>query len=337
MTMVENLDSKEETNGNNNTRSVGGGLKYHEGATLPDHAPDWAVAASERVQEKISCCGKEGLAIDPPEGAKNVLLHSCCAPCSGAMVQAMVDCDAINKVTVFFYNPNIHPRKEYIIRKEENKRFCEKLGIDFVDCDYDVSNWYQRMKGMEFDPERGRRCTECFDMRMERCALYAHEHGMDTIATTNATSRWKDRRQVDDSGFRAASRYPNVQYWSNDWQSDEMTLRKYEISASERFYKQEYCGCSYSLRDSNEWRKANSIPAIKIGGEEAGLGERYFTDPVVDAQEESQEVVDEFFQQANMIAEAGKDLKQRKQKLAIYKDRRKTEASDGIVNGINNW
>jgi predicted adenine nucleotide alpha hydrolase (AANH) superfamily ATPase len=226
-------DSKDDVK--DRTPGSSGNLKYHEGATLPEHAPDWAVAASQRVQEKLSLCdNKKGLAITPPPDARKVLLHSCCAPCSGAMVQAMVDCEAIESVTVFFYNPNIHPRKEYMIRKEENKRFCEKLGIEFVDCDYDVSNWYERMKGMEFDPERGGRCTECFDMRMERCGLYAHENGMDTIATTNATSRWKDRKQVDDSGFRAAVRYPDVQYWSQDWQTDEMTLRKYEISASER-------------------------------------------------------------------------------------------------------
>ena len=123
---------------------------------------------------------------------------------------------------------------------------------------------------------------------MERAALYAHEHGFDAIATTNATSRWKDAKQVDDSGYRAAARYEGLQYWAQDWQSDAMTLRKYEIAAEERFYKQEYCGCSYSLRDSNEWRRANGIPKIEIGGEKAGLGERYFTDPVADAAEEAQ-------------------------------------------------
>ena len=91
------------------------------------------------------------------------------------------------------------------------------------------------------------------------------------------------------------------------------------------------------MRDSNEWRPANGIPKIQIGGDTAGLGERYFTDPIVDAQEESQEVVDEFFAQANEIAEAGKDLKERKKRLTVYEDRRKNEANDGINNGINNW
>ena len=176
----------------------------------------------------------------PPPGVKKVLLHSCCAPCSdGAMVEEMSSSGLLQNVTVFFYNPNIHPRKEYEIRKEENKQFCRNLGIDFVDVDYDVDNWYSRVKGMEFYPKRGRRCTECFDMRMERTALYANEHEFDAIATTNATSRWKDENQVDNSGERAASKYDNLVYWKYNWKSDEMTLRKYQISADRKFYKQE--------------------------------------------------------------------------------------------------
>ena len=307
---------------------------YSDG-TLSTSAPDWAVAASERLRiQREKGLGKTAI---PPPGVKRVLLHSCCAPCSGAMVEEMCASDKLEKVTVFFYNPNIHPRKEYEIRKEENKRFCADLGIEFVDCDYDVDAWYERVKGMEYDPERGRRCTVCFDMRMERTALYAHEHGYDAIATTNATSRWKCAEQVDGSGQRAADKYPGLHYWAYDWQSDEMTLRKYHISAQRKFYKQEYCGCSYSLRDSNEWRKANGIPKIKIGGETAGLGDRYFSDPIQDAQEESQEVVDEFFKQANEVAEAGRDTTERKKRLEVYKNRRKSEKDDGITNGLNNW
>jgi epoxyqueuosine reductase len=278
-------------------------LQYNEdcavattAGAVPSTAPEWAVAASERLllrnrraQAQGETAAAAAASVQPPKGVTRVLLHSCCAPCSGAMVEEMISNRIVEHVTVFFYNPNIHPRQEYMIRKEENKRYCAKLGIDFVDCDYgDVDAWYERVKGMEYDPERGRRCTECFDMRMERTALYAHEHNFHCILTTNATSRWKDRDQVDESGFRAAARYENLQYWAHNWQSDSMTVRKYHISAIERFYKQEYCGCSYSLRDSNAWRKANGIPKIQIGGDTAGLGDRYYSDPNVDAQEESQ-------------------------------------------------
>uniref|UniRef100_A0A7S3PXG6 Epoxyqueuosine reductase n=1 Tax=Chaetoceros debilis TaxID=122233 RepID=A0A7S3PXG6_9STRA len=312
-------------------------LTYSEGSkVVPADAPEWAVSASRRIQEKLASTGEVTRAI-PPEGVKRVLLHSCCAPCSGAMVEEMSCSDIVEEVVVFFYNPNIHPKKEYEIRKEENKEYCKRIGVEFIDCDYDVKNWYARMKGKEFDPERGHRCTECFDMRMERAALYAHENGFQAIATTNSTSRWKDSKQVDDSGFRAADRYDGMSYWKYNWQSDEMTVRKYEISANEQFYKQEYCGCSYSLRDSNEWRRANGIPKIQIGGETAGLGDRYFSNALVDAAEESQDVVDEFFSQADDLAKAGNDIKERKKMLKVYENRRKNEASDGAVAGLNNW
>ena len=336
-------------------------LGYSEGAKLPSNAPPWAISASERLAQRRQRPrrdddGVEGGALPssssssssaPPPGVTRVLLHSCCAPCSGAMIDEMLSTPALEEVVVFFYNPNIHPRREYEIRKDENKRYCEKLGIEFVDVDYDPEAWHARTRGMEYDPERGRRCTACFDMRMERTASYAHENGFHAITTTNATSRWKNADQVDASGERAVEAYGGkLKYWRRDWQTDEMTLRKYEVSARERFYKQEYCGCSHSLRDSNEWRKANAIPLIRIGGDTAGLGERYFTDPIKDAMEESQEVVDEFFAVANEIAavstrggDGGDDdpVRRRREALKAYGERRKCEKDDGVVNGLNNW
>ena len=114
-----------------------------------------------------------------PNGGKKLLLHSCCAPCSGEVMEA-ISASGI-EYTIFFYNPNIHPKKEYEIRKNENIRFAEKLGIPIVDADYDVDNWYERAKGMEYEPERGKRCTMCFDMRFERTALYAYEHGFESM------------------------------------------------------------------------------------------------------------------------------------------------------------
>ena len=91
-------------------------LSYNEGATLPSNAPEWAQSASQRIKEKIKLNGKIANAI-PPEGVTKVLLHSCCAPCSGAMVEEMVSSDVLESVVVFFYNPNIHPKREYEIRK----------------------------------------------------------------------------------------------------------------------------------------------------------------------------------------------------------------------------
>jgi len=194
-----------------------------------------------------------------------LLLHSCCAPCAGDIMQRISDSD-IN-FTIFFYNPNIHPKKEYEIRKEENIKFAQKLGVEFIDVDYDVQNWFSRAKGLENEPERGLRCTKCFDMRFERTALYAYENGFNYISSTLGISRWKNMEQINDCGTRAAKNYDGVLYWTYNWRKSGGADRMYKIAKKENFYKQEYCGCVFSLRDTNEWRKANNREEIDIGKE----------------------------------------------------------------------
>lgn len=201
--------------------------------------------------------------LELPNGASKLLLHSCCAPCSGEVMEALIASEI--DFTIFFYNPNIHPIQEYEIRKEENKRFAIKHNIPFIDADYDKDNWFERAKGLEWEPERGKRCTMCFDMRFERTALYAHEHGFPVISSSLGISRWKDMNQINDSGVRAAQHYPEIEYWTYNWRKDGGAERMYQIAKREEFYKQEYCGCVYSLRDTNAWRKQKTRDRIKIG------------------------------------------------------------------------
>lgn len=198
-----------------------------------------------------------------PDNGQRLLLHSCCAPCSGEVMEA-ITASGID-YAIFFYNPNIHPVKEYELRKQENIRFAEQHGIPFIDCDYDTDNWFSRARGMENEPERGIRCTMCFDMRFERTALYAHEHGYDTISSSLGISRWKNMAQINDCGVRAASRYEGLQYWDYNWRKGGGASRMVEISKREQFYQQEYCGCVYSLRDANRHRRENGRERIRIG------------------------------------------------------------------------
>lgn len=198
-----------------------------------------------------------------PNGHNKVLLHSCCAPCSGELMEAMT-ASAID-FTIFFYNPNIHPRREYEVRKEENVRFAQKMNIPFVDADYDTSNWFARVKGLEFEPERGARCTACFDMRFERTALHAYEHGFHVITSSLGLSRWKDMEQINGCGVRAAARYEGMAYWTYNWRKKGGSARMYEIAKREEFYQQEYCGCVYSLRDTNLQRLNKGLPRIELG------------------------------------------------------------------------
>lgn len=201
--------------------------------------------------------------LELPNNATKLLLHSCCAPCSGEVMERLL----ISGIdyTIYFYNPNIHPIKEYELRKNENIRFAEKHNIPFVDGDYDRDEWFKRAKGMEMEPERGIRCTMCFDMRFERTALYAYENGFDVISSSLGISRWKNMEQINESGVKAASHYPGITYWTYNWRKDGGSQRMIEISKREEFYQQEYCGCAYSLRDTNSWRVQNNRERIKIG------------------------------------------------------------------------
>jgi predicted adenine nucleotide alpha hydrolase (AANH) superfamily ATPase len=198
-----------------------------------------------------------------PYEANQLLLHSCCAPCSGEVMEALLASSIA--FTIFFYNPNIHPKQEYEIRKEENIAFAQKHQIPFIDADYDTENWFSRIKGLEWEPERGKRCTLCFDMRFERTALYAHEHGFSLISSSLGISRWKDMNQINEAGVRAAARYPGIHYWTYNWRKNGGAERMYQIAKREEFYQQEYCGCVYSLRDTNRWRRENARENIKIG------------------------------------------------------------------------
>jgi predicted adenine nucleotide alpha hydrolase (AANH) superfamily ATPase len=217
------------------------------------------------MNKSLSQSAIEDTLFEVPHGETKVLMHSCCAPCSGPLIEKMAKSGI--DLTIFFYNPNIHPKKEYEIRKKENIRFAEKLGLAFIDADYDVQNWFARAKGMEQEPERGIRCTMCFDMRFERTALYAYEHDFRIITSSLGISRWKNMDQINDSGIRAAAHYPGVTYWTYNWRKNGGGARMYELAKEEEFYKQEYCGCIYSLRDTNNWRKQNNRQEITIGEE----------------------------------------------------------------------
>ena len=213
--------------------------------------------------KKYSLEGFKREKLELPNNESKLLLHSCCAPCAAEIMQA-VHFSGI-ETTIYFYNPNIQPKEEYELRKEENIRYAEKLGMAFVDADYDTDNWFSRVKGLEWEPERGKRCTACFDMRFERSALYAKENGFSVFSSTLGISRWKDMNQINASGKRATDRYDSMHYWDYNWRKKAGSQRMLEISKEEEFYMQEYCGCVYSMRDSNLWRKKNGREVISIG------------------------------------------------------------------------
>ncbi len=191
-----------------------------------------------------------------PEEGKKVLLHACCAPCSGAIVEYLVN-HGIRPV-IFYSNSNITPRGEYEKRLNECLRYAEKWDLEIVDDEYDHREWLCISKGLEKEPERGLRCLECFRYRLTRAAAYASKNGFDYLATTLASSRWKDLRQVDEAGTWACSLFPVVEWWGRSWRTGGLQERRNEIIKEENFYNQLFCGCEFSPRPENNYQRTSN-------------------------------------------------------------------------------
>ena len=192
-------------------------------------------------------------AIVIPEGCDKVLLHACCAPCSSAIVEWLMAHD-ITPV-IYYYNPNIYPLEEYEIRKNESKRHAESLGIQWIDEDYNHEFWQHEVCGLENEPERGKRCEQCFYIRLKKTAEKAKELGISYFATTLASSRWKSLEQINAAGN--AAELPSVRFWAQNWRKDGLQERRNALLKEYNFYNQQYCGCEYSiLKAKGERRKA---------------------------------------------------------------------------------
>lgn len=179
-----------------------------------------------------------------PHNEKKLFLHVCCAPCSGRIIERVLDSSL--SLTVFFYNPNISPETEYLLRKKEVVRFCKKKDVSFIDGDYNHNDWIAQTKGLEAEPEKGKRCDVCFFMRLKKTAQIALKNHFNIFATSLSISRWKDMEQVHRAGQRAAQKTPGTLFWDFNWRKDTGEEQGREISKRENFYQQTYCGCLYS-------------------------------------------------------------------------------------------
>lgn len=190
---------------------------------------------------------KKEYKVEVPGGEERVLLHTCCAPCSSAIVECLLQHGI--RPTIFYCNPNIYPFEEYRKRKDECTRYAESLGLEIVDADYDHDEWLGCVKGLENEPERGGRCLKCFRMRLRKTAEYARDHGYKVITTTLASSRWKSLDQIETAGLDACADIPGVTYWTQNWRKGGLSERRTAIIKEMDFYNQTYCGCEFSLRN----------------------------------------------------------------------------------------
>ena len=201
-----------------------------------------------------------------PDGVSRVLLHACCAPCSSAIVEWLLANGV--RPTIFYYNPNIWPREEYNIRKDESKRHAESFGIQWIDGDYDHTSWRRCVEGLEGEPERGHRCEQCFLVRLTATARKAQELGIPYFATTLASSRWKSLEQINRAGLTAQETVnadtQDVHFWAQNWRKGGLQERRNQLFKEYGFYNQQYCGCEFSARN-----EANTKPLLRAQMREA--------------------------------------------------------------------
>ncbi|KUO66335.1 MAG: hypothetical protein APF84_18075 [Gracilibacter sp. BRH_c7a] len=172
-----------------------------------------------------------------------LLLHACCAPCAGYVIEKLrQDYD----LAIYYYNPNIYPKEEYYRRRNELINYCSKLNLPFFEEPYNYLEWENSIKGLEQEPERGRRCNQCFRLRLERAANYAESNGYDCLTTTLTISPHKISSNIIAIGKEASSKY-NIKFLSEDFKKRDGYQLSTSISKRENFFRQTYCGCHYSM------------------------------------------------------------------------------------------
>ena len=178
----------------------------------------------------------------------NLLLHSCCAPCSSYVIEYL---SFYFNISIYYYNPNIYPKEEYLKRKSEQIRLIKSLKsknkLDIIDCDYDNLIYEEKIKGLENEEERGKRCTVCFNLRLDRTALKAKELNYDYFGTTLTVSPYKNSKLINEIGLSLEEKY-NIKYLISDFKKKNGYKRSIELSSKYNLYRQNFCGCKYSIR-----------------------------------------------------------------------------------------
>lgn len=193
-----------------------------------------------------------------PDNPPKLLLHSCCAPCSSYVLEYL---SGYFSITVFYYNPNIYPKEEFFKRIEEQKRLISEMPlknpVGFRDIGFCSERFYEAVKGLEGIPEGGERCFACYRLRLEETARLAAEEGFDFFTTTLSISPHKNAAKLNEIGEELEKIY-GVKHLTSDFKKRNGFKRSTELSAQYGMYRQNYCGCVFSKRESEQRRKNDS-------------------------------------------------------------------------------
>lgn len=187
--------------------------------------------------------------MDSIKEGSSLLLHACCAPCSTACLERLAD---YFKVTIFYYNPNITDENEYKKRIEEIKKLLTlinpKYEVKLLEGEYNPKLFLDMSKGLEMEPERGKRCYKCYEMRLKETANIATKLGFNNFCTTLTLSPHKNSDWINEIGEKLDKEYES-NYLYSDFKKKEGYKRSIELSKKYDLYRQDYCGCIYSKRD----------------------------------------------------------------------------------------
>lgn len=190
------------------------------------------------------------------KGRPSLVLHSCCGPCSSYVMKVLTD---FFDLSLFYYNPNIHPQAEYEKRLQTQRELCEKMPftgkLTFLSSPYDPERFFAQTKGLEEEKEGGSRCEVCFRLRLEETAKEAKRQGADFFTTTLSVSPHKNAPLLNAIGEELAKKY-QVNYLVADFKKKEGYKQSVQLAKTYDLYRQDYCGCIYSLRQREEEKAA---------------------------------------------------------------------------------
>lgn len=176
---------------------------------------------------------------------KRILLHACCGICSGYPISLLKDMGY--SVTVYFYNPNISPEKEYQKRLDAEKKLCKYFNCELIVGEYEPEVYYEYVKGLEKEPEKGKRCDKCFELRLQKCADLAKKLGINEFTTSMTISPHKNYDKLTLIGEKIAQN-SDLTYVSINFRKQDGFLKTNQISKSLNLYRQNYCGCKFAHR-----------------------------------------------------------------------------------------
>lgn len=176
---------------------------------------------------------------------QKLLLHVCCGPCSVAIFEEL---SQEFDVTVHFCNSNIHPETEYDKRKQEVIKLCKELNLEFIEEEYNPKEWFEKTEEYKDEPEGGKRCPVCFEMRLDKSAEYASKNNFDWLATSLTSGRNKYAEIINPIGLQVAEKY-GIKFFEEDWKKKGRQEKATKLIDEKGIYRQDYCGCIYSLTE----------------------------------------------------------------------------------------